>query len=180
MPVDAGRERCADMDLELMPTDEQRSALVATLRTVNAAANDLLVAFADRATPEARLRDALRRRGGVPAPLVVEVLRRYRSAPRGRGRAFRYRPQQAIVLPGSRLTWLAQRVRIPTVRGTRTIAYRQPPGGFGRLGTGLEGRDVLLMMAADRFLLRDGTSGPGRASEGRECREPGGAHGGRS
>lgn len=149
-----------------MPTDEQRSALVATMRAVNAAANDLLVTFADRATPEARLRDALRQRGGVPAPLVDEVLRRYRSAPRGRGRAFRYRPQQAIVLPGHRLTWLSQRVRIPTVRGVRTIAYRQPPGGFGRLGTGFEGRDVLLVAAADRFSLRAGTSGPDRAAGG--------------
>ncbi len=145
------------MELELLPSEEQHSALGATLTVVNGLANTLLARFERRGTTVTtkELKAAAREEAsGISPKLVNEAVRKAEDAlGLAASKATRYRPRQQIRYPVGAVKWKAGKAALPTARGTRAIPIRQPAGGFGGLKPPLDDHEVELVERADRFFL---------------------------
>lgn len=144
------------IEIELLPVDEQESALGSTLSGVNHLANALIARFEGKyGTSSLKdLRAAAREQSKLPPVLTAEAVRKAHDALiLVAKKKTRYTARQAVNYPEGKVVWKSGKVAMPTAKGNRSIPVRQPPGGWGGVGFPLDGRAVQLVERAGRYFL---------------------------
>jgi len=145
-------------EIELLPADDQTSALASTLASVNAFANTLIAEFEGKYGTSSlkELKAYAREQSKLPPVLTSEAVRKAHDAlVLVAKKKARYTPRQAINFPAGKVVWKSGpgKVALPTAKGTRSVPVRQPAGGWGGVGFPLDGHEVQLVERAGRYFL---------------------------
>ncbi|MFZ4585122.1 MAG: hypothetical protein ACOYNI_07815 [Acidimicrobiia bacterium] len=145
-------------EIELLPADDQESALNSTLAGVNNFANVLIAEFEGKYGTSSlkELKSYAREHTKLPPVLTAEAVRKAHDALiLVAKKKARYTPRQAINFPEGKIAWKSGpgKVAMPTAKGNRSIPVRQPAGGWGGTGFPLDGHPVQLVERAGRYFL---------------------------